>query len=303
MCTISFINYKDGAGKTTLTANLGAELAFRGYQVLLIDLDPQANLTFFLISPSIWDNDYRESKTIKTWFEALTNTNLNLKFADLIIQPSEVNKRIKDWSSIGSASLVCSHLGLIGLIGLDTELAILVIGANPNQSALNFLQTHNYLRSGLESISDDYDFIFFDCPANFNISTQSGIIASDFYIIPAIPDYLSLLSIDQLRIQVKHLIEDYNHYAEFLGEKRLINPKGLGVVFTMLSLYSKSLPRKLKLQKSAKATSHILTASYGKIEQCMALLLKLIYQYLYKKVIRKTINLLELNWKISQMNS
>ena len=128
MYTMSFINYKDGVGKTTLTTNLGTELTFRGYQVLLIDLAPQTNLTCFLISPPIWDNDHRESKTIKTWFEALTNTTLDLKSADLIIQPSKVNKRIKDWGSIGSVSLVFSHLGLIRL---DTELAVLVIGATP----------------------------------------------------------------------------------------------------------------------------------------------------------------------------
>jgi Mrp family chromosome partitioning ATPase len=43
---VSVINYKGGVGKTTLTANLGAELARRGGRVLLIDLDPQCSLTF-----------------------------------------------------------------------------------------------------------------------------------------------------------------------------------------------------------------------------------------------------------------
>ena len=64
MHTISLINYKGGVGKTTLTANLGTELAFRGYKVLLIDLDPQASLTFSLVFPSVWDKDCRESRTI-----------------------------------------------------------------------------------------------------------------------------------------------------------------------------------------------------------------------------------------------
>ena len=51
MPTVAVINYKGGVGKTTLTTNLGAELAFRGYKVLLIDMDAQASLTFSLIKP------------------------------------------------------------------------------------------------------------------------------------------------------------------------------------------------------------------------------------------------------------
>jgi chromosome partitioning protein len=46
MRIVSVINYKGGVGKTTVTANLAAELAWRGYKVLLLDLDPQASLTF-----------------------------------------------------------------------------------------------------------------------------------------------------------------------------------------------------------------------------------------------------------------
>ncbi|MFA5309796.1 MAG: ParA family protein [Dehalococcoidales bacterium] len=49
MKTISVINYKGGVGKTTIVANLVSELAFRGKKVLAIDLDPQSDLTPFLV--------------------------------------------------------------------------------------------------------------------------------------------------------------------------------------------------------------------------------------------------------------
>jgi cellulose biosynthesis protein BcsQ len=51
MRVVSVINYKGGVGKTSLTANLGAELAWRGNRVLLLDLDAQASLTFSFIRP------------------------------------------------------------------------------------------------------------------------------------------------------------------------------------------------------------------------------------------------------------
>jgi chromosome partitioning protein len=51
MKIVSVINYKGGVGKTSTTANLAGELAWRGYKVLLVDLDPQASLTFSFITP------------------------------------------------------------------------------------------------------------------------------------------------------------------------------------------------------------------------------------------------------------
>ena len=65
MHVVSVINYKGGVGKTSMTANLGAELAWRGRSVLLIDLDPQASLTFSFIRPEQWLDDFAETRTIK----------------------------------------------------------------------------------------------------------------------------------------------------------------------------------------------------------------------------------------------
>jgi chromosome partitioning protein len=52
MKVVSVINYKGGVGKTTITSNIAAELAFQGRRVLVIDLDPQTNLTFSFIRPA-----------------------------------------------------------------------------------------------------------------------------------------------------------------------------------------------------------------------------------------------------------
>ena len=52
MDIVSVINYKGGVGKTTTTANIAAQLAWTGKRVLLIDLDPQASLTFSIVRPT-----------------------------------------------------------------------------------------------------------------------------------------------------------------------------------------------------------------------------------------------------------
>jgi len=66
---ISVVNYKGGVGKTTLTANIGGQIAAWGKRVLLIDLGPQASLTFSFLRPEQWRSELADRRTIKHWFE------------------------------------------------------------------------------------------------------------------------------------------------------------------------------------------------------------------------------------------
>jgi chromosome partitioning protein len=94
MHIVSVINYKGGVGKTTLTANLASELAYRGNKVLMIDLDAQASLTFSFITPDDWKNNYAENKTIKNWFDSF-EANSQMALSELIFTPRRATSALR----------------------------------------------------------------------------------------------------------------------------------------------------------------------------------------------------------------
>ena len=108
MKIVSVINYKGGVGKTTITANLAAEMAYRGKKVLVFDLDPQTNLTFSFLRVDEWSKKFEKDKTIKFWFDSIIDGKRDIpSFNDLIVSKDKID-------------IICSHLGLIDV---DIELA------------------------------------------------------------------------------------------------------------------------------------------------------------------------------------
>jgi chromosome partitioning protein len=234
MKIVSVINYKGGVGKTSLTANLGAELAWRGKRVLLIDLDAQASLTFSFIKPDEWEANYEADKTIKSWFDSFEG-GAPMPLAGLIQTPARITQAL---GGRGRLDVIYSHLGLINV---DLELATNLGGANLAQAKKNFISIHKRLADGLASVTKEnkYDLVLIDCPPNFNIVTKTAIIASDYILVPTRPDELSTLGIDYLMRSIRTLIKDYNDYAalEQGVKEKVIKPKIVGVVFTMIQEY------------------------------------------------------------------
>lgn len=236
MQIISVMNYKGGVGKTTVTANLAGALAFRGKKVLLLDMDAQASLTFSFVTPDYWDTHLKENKTIKNWFDCISQGNQTMPLSDLVERPEKVNAFLLNKQTAGVIDLISSHLGLINV---DLELATLLGGANMTQTKRNYIKVHGKLRAEIQSIAtDEYNVVLIDCPPNFNIVTKNALIASDKILIPAKPDYLSTLGIEYLYGSVKTMVNEFNEYASVDAEAEEIAPEFLGVVFTMIQIYS-----------------------------------------------------------------
>ena len=115
MKIVSVINYKGGVGKTSLTSNLAAELAWRNKRVLMLDLDPQTSLTFSFILPDVWEQNLQD-KTIKAWLESFDGPN-PVALCSLIHTPERARTAL---GGRGKLDIISSHLGLINV---DLELA------------------------------------------------------------------------------------------------------------------------------------------------------------------------------------
>ncbi|MBB6452571.1 chromosome partitioning protein [Salirhabdus euzebyi] len=233
MNVISVINYKGGVGKTTLSANIAAEYAKQGKKVLLIDLDPQTNLTLSLIKMEEWQNYDNQGRTIKHWYDEFLDSDRDSDIGDLIITPSKVNNHLGMLE--GQIDLVCSHLELINV---DMELSSRLGGNSERTIRRNYLKVLSRLKKNLDTIKDNYDMVIIDCPPNFNVVTQNALVASDYYIIPAKADYLSTLGINTLLGHVKELENKFNRYCAKSRNVKMapISPKMLGVVFTMVTI-------------------------------------------------------------------
>ena len=223
-CVVSVINYKGGVGKTTLTANVGAELAARGRRVLLVDLDPQASLTFSLYDLDDFEKQLAQ-RTMLQWFQSFVASGTAPPLDRYVTVPPAVNGAAS--GNGGELHLLASHLGLIEI---DLDLAAGLGGARFLKDHPRYLPVHRVLADALaDAAFDGYDVVLVDCAPNFNMVTRAAIVASDHLVIPARPDYLSTLGIDYLRARLSTLVDQY---AEVTDSS--IAPEILGVVHTMI---------------------------------------------------------------------
>jgi chromosome partitioning protein len=226
---VAVINYKGGVGKTTLTANLGADLARRGKTVLVIDLDPQASLTFSLYDPPLWERELADERTILQWFGSVLGSGPAEPLSKFVLTPPAVNAAIAR-EGTGRLDLVASHLGLVDV---DLDFAHALGGSRFQHGSPRYLELHRSLTEALaDEQFDEYDLVLIDCAPNFTMVTRTGIVASDWLLVPAKPDYISTLGIDFLRKKLSELVHEYNRVAP-PGDLR-ISPQILGIVFTMV---------------------------------------------------------------------
>src|SRR5579875_1209752 len=190
---VTIINFKGGVGKTTTAVELSVSLTkYFGRRTLLVDLDPQASATFYVMEQERWKQWKDSNGTTYNVFEQS-----NRRFS---IRNAIVPDVIQGKAPIFGFDLLPSHPDLVDV---DLRLADFI--------GYNVLQHH------LDQISDEYDYIICDCPPNFNPVTKNALWASDAYIVPTIPDFLSTYGIGLLRRSVQKMCALQNTTGTFAG--------------------------------------------------------------------------------------
>ena len=157
---VAVVNQKGGVGKTTTVINLAAALVEQKYKVLIVDIDPQGNATS---GCGILKNQVKS-----TIYDVLVN---NQTIKDVIKQAK--NEKI---------DVIPSNMNLAG-----TEVEL-----------INTKQREFILKKQLDSIEQEYDYIFIDCPPAVNILTINALTASNSVLIPMQCEYYALEGLSQL---------------------------------------------------------------------------------------------------------
>ena len=270
---IAIANQKGGVGKTTTTFNLEVALAHAGKRILLVDSDPQGDLTTYI---GIHDPD-----------------NIPVTLSTLM------ERSIKD-EDINSKEAILKHDEGIDLIPSNLELSSMEV------SLVNAMSREFTLRNCLSDIKDKYDYVLIDCMPSLGMITINALACADKVIIPVQSEFLAAKGMSHLMNTVLKVRKQINPNLKVGGilltmvdgrtnlSKDIANElrSTYGTVF---KLYDNQIPRGVKAAESSRMGESVLSYdSSSKVAQSYIDFAKEVLDYERKEKIAKEIKKYEL---------
>ncbi len=196
---VAVVNMKGGVGKSTVTANLGWHSSYKkNHKVLLVDLDPQFNLSQYALGSERYQELVTKGKP--TIYDIFEQTSVAPSFRSEKRDPKKTICTVKEWSDGSRLDIVPSQLELSWTL---------------KNSAYGKTE---HLKNFLSKVKKTYDLILIDCPPTQSMLTDAAYASSNYVLIPVKPEFLSTIGLPLL---VKSLddykIEHPDHEIEIAG--------------------------------------------------------------------------------------
>lgn len=232
---IAVANRKGGVGKTTVTLNLGYALAEKGYRILLVDFDSQANL----------------SKGLGIHDPAAENANICL--------PMKAD--IQDLDTPDTGSYIKQH-GKLFFIPSNEMLSVLEL------EMVSAMRREYILKNILDELRADYDYILIDCGPSLGVLTVNALMAADSVLIVSTPESdsnegtkLLVKSIQLVRKKYRHMLEVEGILMNMVVDRMILTREMLEETRRdfgeAVHLYETDIPRTSQFGRAKKAQQSV----------------------------------------------
>lgn len=230
---ISLFNHKGGVSKTTTTFHLGWKLARLGKKVLIVDADPQCNLTGLTLGLE----DYN---SLFAFYDSKQNTDLFSSLAPVFAMQSPSST-----SSVGKTPIARTQnpnlfilAGNIRFSEIDTQIATALTSSSTIPVLRQFVSAFNGLIRKVAA-ENNIDIVLVDMSPSVSATNHCILMSSDYFIIPISPDFYCYQAIDSLSNVFPRWVREIEAFKD--GEANSLptsNPKMLGLISQNYRIYT-----------------------------------------------------------------